>query len=105
MVVASDWEGLSLSAVEALARGIPVISTPCDGIVEYLKHGVSGYMFKHDDMEGLANILNEIDDGALPGIDPKNCVKAVEMCESGRVYENFANKVEELMHLSESVPA
>jgi glycosyltransferase involved in cell wall biosynthesis len=39
LVFASDWEGLSLAALEALAAGVPVISTDVAGSAEVLSTG------------------------------------------------------------------
>lgn len=39
IVFSSDWEGLSIAALEALAAGVPVISTPAQGMTELLGGG------------------------------------------------------------------
>jgi glycosyltransferase involved in cell wall biosynthesis len=38
-VLASDFEGLSLAMLEALALGLPVVGTAVDGITECVRHG------------------------------------------------------------------
>ena len=41
VVFSSDWEGLSLVALEALAAGTPVLSTPVEGMRDLLDGGVT----------------------------------------------------------------
>lgn len=41
-------EGLGLAAIEALACGIPVIGMNTRGIKEYVRDGVTGYLFNND---------------------------------------------------------
>lgn len=43
-------EGTPMSALEAIAFGIPTISTPVDGLVEIIQEGITGYLFKDDDV-------------------------------------------------------
>ena len=42
VVFSSDWEGLPLVALEALAAGTPVLSTPVEGMRELPVHGRAG---------------------------------------------------------------
>lgn len=47
LVFASDWEGLSLAALEALAAGVPVVSTDVAGSAELLASG-AGLVVRRD---------------------------------------------------------
>lgn len=42
----SKREGLGIAAIEALAAGIPLITSDCRGTREYMNHGVNGYVCK-----------------------------------------------------------
>ncbi len=97
LVVASDYEGFCMAAVEALARGIPVISTPVDGIIEYVKIGVNGYLFEKGSSSGLAEVLDAIDDGLLPDIEPQACADSVAVFEKERVLDNLTDKISHLL--------
>jgi len=44
MVMTSDREGLPMVALEAMALGIPIVSTPTDGLCEIVKPGVTGFL-------------------------------------------------------------
>jgi len=57
LVFSSDWEGLSIAALEALARGVPVVSTAVEGTRELLSEG-AGVVVPHDE-EALAAAIVE----------------------------------------------
>jgi glycosyltransferase involved in cell wall biosynthesis len=57
LVFSSDWEGLSIAALEALARGVPVVSTAVEGTRELLSEG-AGVVVPHED-EALAAAIVE----------------------------------------------
>jgi glycosyltransferase involved in cell wall biosynthesis len=56
MVLSSDWEGLSIAALEAGARGVPVISTDVAGAREVLRTGAGVIVPK--DAEALAEAIS-----------------------------------------------
>lgn len=59
-IQASGHESFGLSALEAMACGIPVVSTNAGGIPEVVEQGVSGLMGDVGDVEALANNAYEI---------------------------------------------
>jgi UDP-D-galactose:(glucosyl)LPS alpha-1,6-D-galactosyltransferase len=97
LVVSSDYESFCLAAVEALARGIPVISTPVDGITEYVKPGVNGYFYEKGSSEGLAEVLDAVSAGILPDIQPEACASSVAKYERETVLCDIAAKIEKLL--------
>jgi UDP-D-galactose:(glucosyl)LPS alpha-1,6-D-galactosyltransferase len=97
LVMASDYEGFPLVALEALARGIPVISTPVEGIAECIKPGVNGYLYEKGSSEGLAEILDAVDAGILPDIQPSVCVQSVAGYEKEKVLCDITAKIEKLI--------
>jgi glycosyltransferase involved in cell wall biosynthesis len=67
-IVASDGnrEGLPVSIVEALACGLPVVSTPVSGISEVVRHDHNGLLVPQGDSWELAEALQRvIDDRSL----------------------------------------
>lgn len=61
-VLSSDYEGISNSMIEALAIGIPVISTDCPvgGSRMYIEDGVSGLLTPVGDEKALARAMKKV---------------------------------------------
>ena len=61
MILTSRWEGTPMCALEAMALGTPVVSTPSDGMTDLLDDGVNGYLTDDDEMmaQRLLAIMND----------------------------------------------
>ncbi|MEU7856530.1 glycosyltransferase [Nonomuraea sp. NPDC049141] len=59
LVLSSDHEGLPVVVMEALAAGVPVVSTAVGGIPELIQHGDNGYLTKPGDPADLAEAILE----------------------------------------------
>jgi colanic acid/amylovoran biosynthesis glycosyltransferase len=59
-----DMEGIPVSLMEAMARGIPVISTYHSGIPELVQDGVCGFLVPERDDEALAGAIERMIDSA-----------------------------------------
>ncbi|HAE9669369.1 TPA_asm: glycosyltransferase, partial [Salmonella enterica subsp. enterica serovar Java] len=54
LILSSNFEGFGLVICEAIARGIPVISSNCPvGPSDIIKPGVNGYLYDVGDLQGL----------------------------------------------------
>lgn len=73
-VISSTREGFCLTAVMALAFGIPVVSTRVAGLVEYLKDNYNGLFSSYDpkDMASKMSTLAQLDEFRRKEYD-KNC--------------------------------
>lgn len=59
-LMSSDYEGLPLSMIEAMANGLPIVATKAGGIVDLVKEGENGFLCDIGDEEGLANNIIKI---------------------------------------------
>ena len=60
LAITSRTEGFSLVAVEAMASGLPVISTRCGGPEEIVTDGVDGLLIPCDDPDSLASAVERL---------------------------------------------
>jgi glycosyltransferase involved in cell wall biosynthesis len=74
MILTSRWEGTPMCALEAMALGTPVVSTPSDGMTDLLDDGINGYLTDDDAQmaEKLLKIMNDPEHRAYLGENAKN---------------------------------
>ena len=53
----SKREGLGLAGIEAMASGLPVVSSNINGILDYMIEGKTGYMCDPDDVDAFARAI------------------------------------------------
>ena len=58
MIMTSRWEGTPMCALEAMALGVPIVSTPVDGLKDLIVNCQNGYLY--DDDEKLSEALLSI---------------------------------------------
>jgi len=61
LILTSRWEGTPMCALEAMALGTPIVSTPSDGMKDLIENGVNGYLTDDDAVmaESLLKIMND----------------------------------------------
>ena len=57
IVIPSRYEGLSISMIEAMACGLPVIASDAPGLSEYVKQGKNGFLFPVGDYKQMAEYI------------------------------------------------
>ncbi len=81
----NDHEGTPLAVLEAMATGVPVVSTRHAGINDVVAHGERGLLCAEHDVEGMAaHMIALIDEPS----------RALAMGVAGRAYVEVAHRVE-----------
>jgi len=52
-VLTSDWEGTPNVLLEAMACGLPIVSTNAGGVPDIVEHARTGFLFEPNDLDGL----------------------------------------------------
>lgn len=74
----SRIEGLGLAGIEAMAAGVPLVSSNVHGILDYVTDGKTGYAKNPDDVYGFAKAISILaDNDELRTSMTSNCYNAV----------------------------
>lgn len=61
MLMCSRYEGTPIAALEAMSLGVPIVSTPVDGMINLIDDGLTGYLSESESVLA-ASIINILDD-------------------------------------------
>ena len=86
MVLTSRWEGTPMCALEAMALGTPVVSTPSDGLNDLIINDVPGYL-SEEDSQLAEKILRIITDTGLRSRLTKNRKKRFQEIDDADAYK------------------
>jgi glycosyltransferase involved in cell wall biosynthesis len=77
-VTASRIEGLPITLLEAMAAGLPIITSDIPGIDEVVQNGETGLLFSPNDIEELASIIASFEHRSLSKYTrtARDCVKS-----------------------------
>lgn len=86
----SRIEGLGLAGIEAMAAGVPLVSSNVHGILDYVIDGKTGYAVEPNDVDGFAAAIEKLaEDSALRERMKEDCLKAVEPFEITNALETM----------------
>lgn len=75
-------EGLGLAGIEAMAAGVPLVSSNVHGILDYVINGKTGYTCNPNDVDGFAYAIEKLASSKeLRNCMRESCLKAVEPFE------------------------
>lgn len=100
--VPSHKEALGVANMEALASGIPVVSTNVGGIPEVLDYGKCGWLVEPNNPMQLANALQECIENTELRLEKSNAGYAhVQQFNSEKLVENFLHIVDKVIDQDE----
>ena len=77
LILSSDFEGTPMVLVEALSRGLPVISSNYKGVEDIIIHNENGLIFERGNYESLYKLLNDIYLGKCKLPKSEQCIQSV----------------------------
>lgn len=78
----SKIEGLGLAGIEAMAAGVPLVSSNVHGILDYVIDGKTGFACEPNDVDGFAGAIEKLtNDAKLRESMREECLKSVEPFE------------------------
>ncbi|MFR2460777.1 MAG: glycosyltransferase family 4 protein [Christensenellaceae bacterium] len=97
-VFPSKIEGLGLAGIEAMAAGVPLVSSNVHGILDYVVDGKTGYACKPDDVDGFKNAIDKlVSSKELRDSMRYACLKAVEPFEKNNALNAMWNIYKEVL--------
>ena len=97
-VSSSDWEGFPNSVMEALAVGLPTISTNCDfGPRDMIRDHENGLLVPVGNIAALAHAMTELAENSdLAARLSKEAVKVREIFDVDRIGHQWLDLIEEV---------
>lgn len=93
LILSSIYEAFPLSVLEALCRGIPVISSRVDGVEELVKYGENGFIFDINDEKLLLDILDKIEEQEYVVDDLQKCIDVTRPYERNTALKDMYIKL------------
>jgi glycosyltransferase involved in cell wall biosynthesis len=90
--LASDFEGLPVAVIEAMAAGLPVVATSVGGVPELVEQGRTGVLVAAGDGAGLAGALaTMVADAGLRAEMGARAVERARLFGAGRMIDSYAS--------------
>ena len=86
MVMSSRWEGTPMCALEAMSLGVPIVSTPVDGLKDLIENGKTGYLSNNDD-ELVNCIFKILEDKNLQNYLSDNTLAKIKKTMNIKLYK------------------
>lgn len=94
----SRIEGLGLAGIEAMAAGVPLVSSNVHGIKDYVINGKTGYAINPNDVDGFAYSIEKLaKDTKLRESMRQACIDAVAPFEKEKAINTMINIYKEIL--------
>jgi glycosyltransferase involved in cell wall biosynthesis len=99
LVLSSDYEGMSLTVLEAMAAAVPVVATQVGGVDEAVVHGETGFVVPRRRPDALADTLDRVlgDPARAAALGAAGRVRAAELFSKERMIRETGTLYEELL--------
>lgn len=92
-VMSSDFEGLPVSVLEAMATGLPIVSTKAGGTVDIVKDSINGLLVPIGDVDALVNAILRLvtnpEERKAMGEESRIMAKSFSIEECARKYQEL----------------
>ena len=88
-VFPSFREGLSVSVMEAMASGLPIVCSRIRGNTDMVEDGVNGYLMEPGDPDSIAGALRRLEDGGKREEISRNNLEKAEIYSLGVIAEQY----------------
>lgn len=93
----SKIEGLGLAGIEAMAAGVPLVSSNVHGILDYVVDGETGYACSPNDVDGFASAIKKLEDQNVRNKMKDSCIKAVSPFDIDNALRKMWNIYREIL--------
>ena len=98
----SKIEGLGLAGIEALAAGVPLVSSNVHGILDYVVDGVTGYTCAPNDVDAFAKAIDKLSSNQELRRDMREaCIEAAKPFEISNALNVMWGIYKEILILGE----
>jgi glycosyltransferase involved in cell wall biosynthesis len=95
-ILPSLEDGLALTVLEALASGLPVITTPNTGASDYIRNGINGEVVPIRDAQAIADAVLKWSDRILSASNPPTRLIDPELVSMSHFKRQFLGQLESL---------
>jgi len=100
MIMTSRFEGTPMVALEAIALGVPIVSTPVGGLPYVVREGVTGYLSNNDGVI-VRRIIDILNNPELRDSMSRASLKLSEELNNKNKYKETIKDIYERIHVKE----